>query len=152
MGSRHPPRRITARTTRCQESAEKNNSKNYQASRICQEELQQELPGLKNPPRRNTARITRHQESAEKNYSKKYEASRIRQEELQQEIPGIKNLPRRRHRIRKWHQDTRREETQPRRENRVQNLRDPALVVSKNIVDVRCDKLPHDICGMEFFL
>ena len=99
MVSRHPPRRITTRTTRCQESAKKNNSKNYQASRICQEELQQELPGLKNPPRRNTARITRHQESSENNRSKNYQASRIRREEIQQEN--------------QWCQDTRREELSP---------------------------------------
>ena len=81
MASRHPPRRITAKTTRRQESAEKNYSKNYQASRICREELQQELPGIKNPLRR---------------HSKNYQASRICREEIQQELPGVKNPPRRR--------------------------------------------------------
>ena len=94
-GVKNPSRRTTARNTRCQESAKKNNSKNYQSSRIRWEESQQEIPGVKNPPRRITARTTRrqespeknyskntrHKESAEKNYNKKYQASRICQEE-----------------------------------------------------------------------
>ena len=42
-------------------------------SRICQEESQQEIPGIKNPLRKITARNTRHQESTEKNDSKKYQ-------------------------------------------------------------------------------
>ena len=100
------PRRYTARNTRHQESAKKNYSKYYQASRIRREEIQQELPGVKNLPRRTTARNTRRQESAKKNYSKKYsknyQASRIRREELQQEITnGIKNLSRRHKRRKK---------------------------------------------------
>ena len=96
-----------------------------EASKIRQEELQQEIPGIKNPPRRNIARNTngikklqrritarntngvknplrritatntRRQESAEKNNSKNYQVSRIRQEEIQQELPGIKNPLRR---------------------------------------------------------
>ena len=61
-GIRNPPRRITARTTRRQESTKKKYSKNYQASRICQEEIQQELPGIKNPPRRHSKnyQVSRH--------------------------------------------------------------------------------------------
>ena len=42
------------------------------ASRICREELQQEISGIKNPPRRNTARNYQwRQESAEKAQKKK---------------------------------------------------------------------------------
>ena len=126
MASRHLLRRITARTTRCQESAEKNYSKNYQASRICREELQQELPGVKNPPRRITARNTRCQESAKKNYSKKYQASRICREEDTEEANGVK---------------TPAEKKSSPGGGVVFKTLGPALVVFERSVHARCEKL-----------
>ena len=41
--------------------------------------------------------------------------------------------------------------TQPRRESRVQNLWDPASVVSESAVDDGYDKLPFGMYGMELF-
>ena len=112
--------------------------------------LHEELPmASRHPLRRTTARNTKPQESAEKNYSKKYQASRIHREETQQEYTNSFKNPLRIHRRRKWRQDTRQEETQPRRESSVRNLWDPALVVSKNTDDDEWNKLPHNMCGME---
>ena len=82
-GIKNPSRRISARRNQWHQELAKNNySKNYQASRICQEELQQEIPLVKNRPRRNTAR-------------RRPMESRICQEDTEEETNGIKNLPRR---------------------------------------------------------
>ena len=80
------------------------------ASRIRQEDTEEETNSVKNLPRRISARRNQwRQESAEKKYSKKKPmASRIRQEELQQEeTNGVKNLPRRHLEARRnqWYQE-----------------------------------------------